>query len=133
QPRDALPYLVVQDFRPTAGDGIEAGIHETHNRVTNIHAGDFSDVQNLRSGEAVQMKDGVTLPDTGEQVLVIIDFEVRVKAALHEDSRATQGERFIDLLEDRLERLDVSLRRTHRPVKGAKRAVLRANIGVVNV
>ena len=84
-------------------------------------------------GEAMQMKEGVTLLDAGEQVLVIIDLEVRVKAALHEDSRAAQRESFIDLLEDRLERLDVSFGRTHRPVEGAKRAVLRANIGVVDV
>ena len=84
-------------------------------------------------GEAMQMERRVAPLDAREQVLVIIDLEVGVKAALHEDSRAAQGERFIDLLEDRLERLDVSFRRTHGPIEGAKRAVLRADIGVVDV
>ena len=56
-----------------------------------------------------------------------------MKAALHQDARSAQGDRFFDLLVNRVERLKISFGRTHGAIEGAKRAILRANIRVVDV
>src|SRR5271157_3126983 len=108
QARNPPAYLVVQDFRSSAGDRVEPRVHEAHYGVAYIQAGDFRDVQDFRGREAMQMERRVAPFDARKQVLVIINLEVGMKAALHEDSRSAQGQRFVDLLKNRLERLDVS-------------------------
>jgi hypothetical protein len=68
-----------------------------------------------------------------EQILVVADLQVRVQTALQQDSRAAEAEHLFDFLIDRLEREDVTVFGTERPVKCAEGAVFGAEIRVVDI
>ena len=71
--------------------------------------------------------------ERAHQVLVILDAQVRVQSALQQDSGAAEREGLLDFFVNRLEREDVAFLRAQRTVEGAERAVLRAEIRVINV
>ena len=75
----------------------------------------------------------VALLDSGQELLVVVDLEIRMNAALHQDSSATESERFFDLLVNDVIGQDVSLRIPLHPIERAKRAELLADIRVVDV
>jgi hypothetical protein len=78
--------------------------------------------------------DRVTRLDRTEEILVVIDAEVGVMTALHEQSGATDRERLFDLLEDQRLRQDVALARVARAaVERAEVAVRVADVRVVEV
>ena len=56
-----------------------------------------------------------------------------MEAALHQDAGAAQRQRFVDLSVDGLERLHVALGRTYGTIESAERAVLRADVCVIDV
>src|SRR5208282_3141833 len=74
-----------------------------------------------------------SLVNRAQHVFVPLDLQIRVQAALQQDARSAQLDHLFDLLVDYFERLDVTLFRTERPVERAERAILRAEIRVVDV
>src|SRR5438046_4783995 len=79
---------------------------------------------------AVNLK---TLLDTGKKVLVIIDLQVRMHAALHQDARSAERNRFFDLLVNHMVGQDVGLTITLHAVERAKCAELFAHIRVIDI
>src|SRR5215467_6326461 len=72
--------------------------------------------------------------DGREEVLVVVDSEIGVMAALHEQTRAAERERLLDLLEDDRLREQVALALVARPaVEGAEVAVGDADVRVVEI
>ena len=91
------------------------------------------DVLDLGRREAVQV-DRVARLDRAEQILVAVDAEVGMVAALHEDAGAADRERLLDLLEDHRLRQQVALARVARAaVEGAEVADGGADVRVVDV
>src|SRR5205814_8691081 len=56
-----------------------------------------------------------------------------MKSALHQDTGAAQRQGFVDFPADGLERLNVTLGRADGPVESTERAVLRADVCVVDI
>src|SRR3984957_6866592 len=73
------------------------------------------------------------LLDRAQHVLVELNPKIRMQAALHQHTRAANLDHLPDLFVDRFERKDVAVFRPQRPVKRAERAILRAEIRIVNV
>src|SRR5579864_1415213 len=72
--------------------------------------------------------------DRAEEILVIVDSEIRVMSALHEQPRAAERERLLDLLEDDGLRQNVALPRVAGPpIERAEIAVGVADVRVVEV
>ena len=90
---------VIQNLRAAAGNGIEAGVHEPLDGVAQAEAADVGDVGDFGSGEAMQV-DRETLLDAAEEVLIPLDLEIGMQAALHQDAGAAEVERLLDFLED---------------------------------
>src|SRR5713226_8329610 len=76
---------------------------------------------------------GIALLERAEQVFVVLDAQVGMQPALKENAGAAEREHFVNLLVDGFEREQIAFLRTEGTVKGAKRAVLGAEIGVVDV
>src|SRR5436309_5025 len=89
------------------------------------------DVLDLRRREGVEV-DLVARLDRAEQILVVVDAEIRVVTALHQQSGAAEGDRLFDLLEDDGLRQQVALARVSgTAVKGAEVAVGVADVRIV--
>ena len=73
------------------------------------------------------------LLDRAEQVLVPLDLQIGMQAALHQHAGAAQVERLLNLVEDRFLRQDVAFGVPHRAVERAEAAILGAEVGVVDV
>jgi hypothetical protein len=72
--------------------------------------------------------------DRAEEILVVLDPEIRMVAALHQHTRATEREGFLDLLEDHRGRQQVPLASIARPaIEGAEVAIGDAHVRVVDV
>ena len=74
--------------------------------------------------------------DAAQQALKPIDLQVGMQAALHQHAGAAKFNRLANLFVDGVEVEDVSLGRQlalQRPIEGAERAVLGAEVGVINV
>src|SRR4051812_43795900 len=71
--------------------------------------------------------------DTREQLFVVVDLQVRMDAALHEDARAAQLEGFFDLLVDDVIRENVGLVVALDAIERAKGAELLADVRVVDI
>ena len=118
---------------PPPGQRVEAGVAQARQRLGRREAGLARDVLDLGRRERVQV-DRVARLDLAEEVLVPVDAEVGVVAALHEDRRPAERQRLLDLLEDDGPRQHVALARVARPaVEGAERAVGVADVRVVEV
>src|SRR5437773_2008597 len=78
--------------------------------------------------------DRIAALDRAEEILVVVDAEVRVVASLHQHTRTSERERLLDLLEDDGFRQEVALSTvTGPPVEGAEVAIGHAHIRVVDV
>src|SRR5207245_8739748 len=62
-----------------------------------------------------------------------LDAQVGMQPALQENAGSAEREHFVNLLVDGFERKQITFLRAEGTVKGAKRAVLGAEIGVVDV
>ena len=133
QAGDARADFVVQDFRAAAGNRVEPGIAQAGDGVAHAQAGNFGDAQNFRRRKAVQVQLREALLDRAQQIFVIVDAQIGIQAALHENAGAAERDGLLDLLQDGVEREDVAVLRAHGPVEGAEGAILGAEIGVVDV
>src|SRR5581483_7794013 len=131
--RDDLAHAVDEDLRAPARNRIEPGVAQARERLGNRQLRAARDVLHLRRRERVEM-DLVLRLDRREEILVVVDSEVRMVAALHEQARPAEGERLLHLLEDDRLREEVSLARVARaPIERAEIAVGVADVRVVEV
>ena len=75
----------------------------------------------------------IALLDAAEQILVPLDLEIGVQAALHQDAGAAQVEVSWIFCEDGFLGQNVALGVAHGPVERAEAAILGAEIGVIDV
>src|ERR1022692_3128632 len=87
---DFVADFVVENLSATAGDGIEAGVAQAENRVSDAEPAVLGDGDDLGSGVAMQMDSRKTFFDAAQHLLVPVDFEVGMQAALHQDSGAAE-------------------------------------------
>ena len=131
--RDDAPHAVDQDLRAAAGQGIEPRIAQARQRLGRGQTRLAGDVLHLARRERMQV-DRIPGLDRSEQVLVPLDAELGVVAALHQQRGAAQRQRLLDLLEDHRARQGVALAGVTRPpVERAEVAVRVADVGVVQV
>ena len=131
--RDDVAHAVDEDLAAAAGDRVQAGVAQARERLPDGQLGAARDVLDLGGRERVQM-DLVALLDRAEEVLVVIDPEVGMVAALHEQAGAAHRERLLDLLEDDRLREQVALVAVARAaIEGAEVAVGDADVRVVEV
>ena len=76
---------------------------------------------------------GVAFPDRAEQIFIVVNLQVGVHPSLHQDSRSSQFKGLFDLLEDRLQRKDVSPFRSRFPIEIAEGAAGHADVGVADI
>src|SRR5262249_21780094 len=122
--------------RAATRNRVQAGIAQAADGVFNRQAADFSKVDDLRSGEAVQMNARETLLDASHHLFIPFDLHVRMQAALHQDAGAAQLYSFANLLVDGLEIEHVAFgaaRTLNGSVEGTERAIFGAEIGVVDI
>ena len=130
---DHVADAVDEDLGAAAGDRVEARVAETRERGRDAQLRAARDVLDLGRRQRVQV-DRVALLERAEEVLVVVDAEVRVVPALHEDARAADRERLLDLLVDDRLREEVALGAVAGPaVEGAEVAVGDADVRVVDV
>ena len=86
---DHAAHAVGQDLRPAAGNRVEAGRHQPPQRRLERQLRDAGDVLHLGRREPVD-PDRVARLDPAEQLLVVLDAEVRVQAALQQDLPAAE-------------------------------------------
>ena len=119
--------------RAAAGDRVETGVAQPRQRLRDRQLRAARDVLDLGRRQRVQV-DLVARLDRAEQILVVVDVEVGMVAALHEQARAADRERLLDLLEDDRLREQIALARVARPpVERAEVAVRVADVRVVEV
>ena len=131
--RDDRPDAVDEDLGAAAGNGVEAGVAEPRQRLGHRQLRAPCDVLDLGGREGVQV-DLVTGLDRAEEILVVVDPEVGVMTALHQEPRAADREGLLDLLVDDGLREEVALAHVARSaVERAEVAVGDADVRVVEV
>ena len=131
--RDDVAHAVDEDLRSASGDRVEARVAQPRQCLGDRELGAACDVLDLGRREHVQVN-AVPLLDRAEEILVELDAEVRVMAALHEERGAADRQRLLDLLEDDRLRKEVALAAVARTaVEGAEVAVRVADVRVVDV
>ena len=81
----------------------------------------------------MQVDARIGLLDGAQQVLVIVDAQIGVQPALHQNARAAERDGLFDFFENGLEGQDVSVLRAQRPIERAERAILGAEIRVIDI
>src|SRR5215475_6038662 len=95
--RDFGANFIVENFRAAAGNGSETGVHETKNHVFDAKLADFRDAQNFRCGKTVQMNLRIALLDGAQKILVILDLQIGMQAALEQNSVPAELKHLLDL------------------------------------
>ena len=131
--RDDRAHAIDEDLRTTARERVQAGIAQPCERLRDGELRPPGDVLHLRRRQRVEM-DLVARLDRPEEILVVVDPEVRMVPSLHEDARAADRKRLLDLLVDDRLREEVGLALVARPpVEGAEVAVRDTDVRVVQV
>ena len=91
------------------------------------------EVDDFRRRQRVQPERRIALLDGAEQILVPLDRQVGIVAALQQQLPAAERDRLVDLAEDLLEAEDVAFGRSDRPVERAEVAARDADVRVVDV
>ena len=94
--RDDLAHAVDEDLGAAAGQRVEARVAQAREHVGRRELRAPRDVLDLGRRQRVQV-DRVALLDRAEQILVPVDVEVGMVAALHQQRRAAERERLLDL------------------------------------
>ena len=118
---------------PPPGIDCKPRVAQPRDRLANRQARNLGDAQNLRRGKTVQMHLRKALLNRPQHIFVPLDFQIRMQAALQQHARPAQLQHLLDLCVNRFERQHVAFLRAQRPVKRAERAILGAEIRVINV
>src|SRR5207247_9639107 len=121
--RDDLADAVDEDLAAAAGQRVEPAVAQPRERLRDRELRASRDVLHFGRRERVQV-DLVAALDRAEEVLVVVDAEVRVMPSLHEQAGAADRKRLLDLLEDHRLRQEVALAPVARAaVEGAEVAI----------
>src|SRR5262245_4639392 len=129
---DGVPDFIVKNLTASAWHRVETGSFQTHKNISNTHSRHAGNIQDLRRGKAMA-GDLKSCLDFREEAIVIIDFQIRMNTALHENSRPSQHERFLDFLVDHVVGKNISLWIAFDSVKRAERAELFTHVSVINI
>src|SRR5262249_54504653 len=91
------------------------------------------EVDDFRRRERMKPERRIPGLDCTEQVLVPLDWQVRVVTSLQQQLTAAEGHRLVDLTEHLLEPEDVTLLRSDGPVERAEVAARNADVRVIDV
>ena len=129
----AVAHFVDENFAAAAGNRAESRLLEARDDFFQRHAENLREMVELGRRKAVDVDRRMIRPDVLEQVEVVIDAELRMMAALHENLRAADGFEFLDLCADLLGREDVAVVVALGPHEGAELAVDVADVRVIDV
>src|SRR6266446_5968514 len=131
--RHAFADFVVENFRAAARQTVKARFLQTpHDRFV-IQTGDQMQVMNLWRRKAVQLKARILRRQSAQQIFIPFNAKIRVQPALHQNARATQRNRLVNLLADFIDRANVSVGRAGPAIESAESADNIADIRVVYV
>ena len=80
--RDFGADFIIENFRAAAGDRLQTSVHQSANGVFDAEFADLRDAENFRRGKTVQMNGGIALLDGAEKILVVLDLQIVMQAAL---------------------------------------------------
>src|SRR5690242_16283813 len=83
---DSISDFVIKNLTATARHRIEAGSLQAYKNFRNAHPRNAGNVQDFGRREAMAV-DLKSLLNSGEEALIIVDLQVRMNTALHENSR----------------------------------------------
>src|SRR5262249_33623017 len=129
---DGVSDFIVENLTATARHRIEARSLQTCENIRNVdprHSGNIQDF-GRREAMAVNLK---SLLDSGNEALVIVDLQILMNTALHENSRPAQHQRFFDFLINHVIRQNIGLWIALDSIERAEGAEFFTNIRVVNI
>ena len=103
QTRDAMPDFVVKDFRAASRNGAQARIAQPRDSIPYGKARDFGDAEHFRRRKTMQVNLREALLDRAQQIFVVVDAQIGMQSALHENAGATEGYGLFDFLQDRVQ------------------------------
>ena len=128
-----LAHAVDEDLGAAAGNAVEARGHQPVEHLRHRQPRHARQVNDFRRRQRVQLERRIPLLDGAEEILVPLDRQVGVVAALQQQLHAAERDRLVDLPEDLLEPEDVALAEPDRPVERAEVAARDADVRVVDV
>lgn len=81
----------------------------------------------------MQLEPRIFCVERAQEVLVPLDVEIRMQAALHQHARSAKLDRLVNALLDLLHRMDVCIRFTRPPIERAEGADDVANVRIIDV
>ena len=90
QARNFRANFIVENFRTTAGNGLQPGVHQALYRFANADFADFRDAQDFRRRKTMQMDLRIACLQGAQQIFVVADLQVRVQAALEQNACAAE-------------------------------------------
>ena len=130
---EQLADAIDEDLGAAAGNAVQAGRHQAVDHLRHRQPRHPRQVDHFRRRQRVQLERRIALLDRAEQILVPLDRQVGIVAALQQQLHAAERDRLVDLLEDLLEAEDVALAGADRPVERAEVAARDADVRVVDV
>src|SRR6266446_3967720 len=91
------------------------------------------EVMNLRRREAVKLKSWVLRAKRAQKIFVPFDPKIRMQSALHQNARATEHNRLVNLRANLIDRAHVSIGGTRPAIERAESTHDVAYIRIVNV
>src|SRR5437016_14507121 len=91
------------------------------------------EVMNLRRGETVKLKPRVLRTKRTQKIFVPLNSKVRMQPALHQDARAAERNRLVNLRANLIDRAHVGVGRARPAIERAERADDVTYIRIVNV
>ena len=128
-----LAHAIDQNLRATARNAVEAGRDQSLDHRRRGYLVQPGNVQDLRRRERVQLELGISRLHRAKEILVPLNRQIRIVAALQQELIAADRDRLVDLLEDLLEAEHVAFARSHRAIERAEVAARDADVRVVDV
>src|SRR5260370_42644506 len=91
------------------------------------------EAMNLRRRETVKLKAWILRTKRAQKIFVPLDSEIRMQSALHQDTRPTERNRFVNLRANLIDRAHVGVRGAWPAIERTERTEDVADIRIVNV
>ena len=131
--RNPLAHAIHQNLAATAGNGTKARAGELPDDILQRQTKDLAKMNELARAESMDVELRKFALNVREQIQIPLQRKLWVMAALHQNLRPAQGDRFLDFFVHLIEGDDVRVQVLFRPIKGAEFAIDIADIGVVDI
>ncbi len=131
--RNALADSVHKNLSPAARDRAQPGLGKLGNDFLQRQPKDLAKMNKLAWAEPVNVDLGKLAFDVRQQIQVPLQGQFGVMAALHQDLRAAEGDRLLNLPVHFVEGDDIRVRILLRPIKGAELAIDIADIRIIDI